>query len=184
MEACFFTALGGVHAIDACHYLLGQPTVKTISAQTFDKIGSRRNLKGVEHYIVSGDSSINNVEDLCIAMLRFEDGGVMEIETSYSHHIEEDHIRIECYGTKGSFVYDSEPNIKMYSEINNYLADITIKCPVDDDAETFAREIKNFIESLDDHSACLNPANDGVVITKMLSGIYESASRAREIVVD
>lgn len=117
-------------------------------------------------------------------MIRFEDGSVMQAETSYSHHVAEDIVQLEVYGSKGSFIYDYSPNIKMYSEINDYLADISIRCEADSDEESFAREVKNFVDSIDNRDACLSPGSDGVVITKLLNGIYESAALQREVVLD
>lgn len=94
-----------VHVVDICHYLMGKPNPTQITGVTFHDIGLRRNVKGIERYIASGDEA-SDVEDMCVALVRFDDGSVMEVETSYSQHIKEDIIKIECYGTKGGFIYD------------------------------------------------------------------------------
>lgn len=173
----------GVHVVDACHYILGKPAVQRVSAQTFDKIGPRYNVKAIDRYKPSGVSA-DDIEDMCVSLVYFQNGGVMEVETSYSHHIKEDTCKIEVYGTKGSFIYDYEPNIKVFSEIHNYLADISLVCPPEDDDESFAREIKNFVDSMDDPSLCVAPGADGAEVTRILEAIYKSAELKKEVIFE
>lgn len=173
----------GVHVVDICHYFMGQPKPKTVSGTVFKNIGIRKNIKAIDRYISSGVSK-DDVEDMCVAMIRFNNGSVMEIETSYSQHIKDDTIRIECYGTKGGFVYDYESELTIYTEANDYLADLKPRYGWDDEDEAFRREAEHFVNCMDDKSKCICPVEDGAAITKILNAIYESAEQGREIVVE
>ncbi len=174
----------GVHVVDICHYLMGKPIPSTITGVTFNNLGPRKNIKGIERYKASGGNNTSDVEDMCVAMIRFDDGSVMEVETSYSQHIKEDIIRIECYGTKGSFIYDYDPELKIYTEMDDYLVDMSAKYGWDTEEDAFNREMAHFVDCIDDISKCISPVEDGVATMKILRGIYESAQLGREVVID
>ena len=169
----------GVHIIDISHYLMGKPELVTVSGATFNKLGNRDNLKGVVRYSASDPASVCDVEDMAVAMLRFADGSVMSVETSYSQHISEDSFSIECFGTRGGFTY--EPELRIFSEMDNYLIDMQPRIAVDDDAASFRREIAHFIDCVAGQASCISPAADGVAIMQVLCAIYESAQLGREV---
>jgi predicted dehydrogenase len=171
----------GPHVVDIGHYLMGQPKPTAISGATFNYIGPRSNVKGVDRYIPQGKGNACDVEDMTVAMVRFSNGAIMEVETSYSQHIEKDRINIECYGTKGGFVY--EPELKIYTEMDDYLIDIKPWYGWDSDEAEFNREIAHFVDCFDDPSKCISPGKDGVEIMRILRGIYESAEQGREIIL-
>jgi predicted dehydrogenase len=169
----------GVHIIDIGHYLMGKPALATASGATFNKLGYRENLKGVSRYTASDAAGVSDVEDMAVAFLRFADGSVMEVETSYSQHIGEDTFTFECFGTKGGFSY--EPELKVYSEMENYLVDLKPKLAPEDDAASFRREIAHFADCAAGKASCVSPAADGVGIMRILCAIYESARLGKEI---
>ncbi len=113
-------------------------------------------------------------------MIRFDNGAVLSIEASFSLNIKKDEGKIELFGTKGGAKLD--PELELYSEINDYLADVTL------DAQTslsfdglFAGEIDHFVSCLTDGVTCISPAQDGIDIMTILDAIYESAASGHEV---
>ena len=173
----------GVHIIDFCRYMMGKPQAVTVSGATFDKLGDRSNLKYVRGYAAS-DKTLekSDVEDMASAFIRFSNGAVLEVETSFSHHIERidnEYVTIELYGTKGGISY--EPQLKIFSEMNDYLVNITPQIAQEDGEDYFRREIAHFIDCITGKAQCINPAEDGVEIMKILCAVYESARLGREV---
>lgn len=174
----------GVHVIDLVRYLMGNPKPVSVYGATFKKLDDRKNIKGKQFYKASSatDHDICDVEDLASAMIRFDNGAVLSIEASFSLNIKKDEGKIELFGTKGGAKLD--PELELYSEINDYLADVTL------DAQTslsfdglFAGEIDHFVSCLTDGVPCISPAQDGIDIMAILDAIYESAASGHEIIL-
>ena len=174
----------GVHVIDLIKYVLGNPKPVSVYGAAYQKLNSRKNIKEKECYKSSGagDDDICNVEDLAVAMIRFENGTVLNVETSFSLNIEKDSGEIELFGTKGGAKID--PELKIFTEINDYLADIKL------DAKTalnfeglFENEINHFVDVVKNNAKCMSPAEDGVEMMKILDAIYESARIGHEVII-
>ena len=174
----------GVHVIDLVRFLTGNPKPVSVYGATFKKLDDRKNIKGKQFYQSSGatDHDICDVEDLATAMIRFDNGAVLSIETSFSLNIKKDEGKIELFGTKGGAKLD--PELELYSEINDYLANVTL------DAETslsfdglFAKEINHFVSCITDGTPCLSPAQDGIEIMAILDAIYKSAATGHEVIL-
>ncbi len=174
----------GVHVIDLTRFLLGNPKPVSVYGATFQKLFDRKNLKGSQKYtsVSKSDDDICDVEDLATALIRFENGAVLSVEASFSLNLKQDTGRIELFGTKGGAKL--EPELEMYTEVNDYLADVTLK------AETalsfgglFQNEIDHFVSCVQDNLPCRAPAGDGVEIMKILEAIYESAQTGHEVVL-
>ena len=174
----------GVHVIDFVRYALGNPKPVSVYAATFKKLGDRRNLKTPKGY-VSADHKPDetcDVEDLATALIRFDNGAVLNVETSFSLNVSEDRGIIELYGDKGGAKID--PELKLYSEANDYMTDVTLK------AETalsfnglFQKEIDHFVDCVITGDECRSPAEDGIELMRILDAAYESAKSGHEVII-
>lgn len=171
-----------VHMIDLGWYLMGKPNPSAIYGVTFDKIGARNNIKEFPRYRPEDYSDFNDVEDHCIATLKFDNGAVMTVEVSYSQHIKGDVVSLDVKGTKaGARVM---PDMEIYSEECDYLTDTKIVYREDDImVNGFQREIKHFIDCINGKATLINTPEDGVAMMKMLCGIYESAKTGHEVIL-
>ncbi|MBE5807744.1 MAG: Gfo/Idh/MocA family oxidoreductase, partial [Clostridiales bacterium] len=70
----------GVHLIDLVRYLTGKPKAVSCYASTYNNMGSRTNIKGVERYASVDPSDFNDVEDLAVGMVKFDNGMSMSLE--------------------------------------------------------------------------------------------------------
>ncbi len=92
---------------------MGRPKVKSISGNTYSKLGNRKNIKGLSFYQAADyDPEKNNVEDMANAMIRFENGASMLVDVSFTLHAKEDEIAVKLYGAK------AEPNWSQSSPLS------------------------------------------------------------------
>jgi predicted dehydrogenase len=174
----------GVHVIDLVRYLVGNPKPISVYGATFYKLADRKNIRGKKFYqsASASEHDICDVEDLASAMIRFDNGAVLSVETSFSLNIKNDEGKIELFGTKGGAKLN--PELEIYNELHDYLSNITL------DAETalsfdglFENEINHFVSCLTDGTPCISTAEDGIDIMRILDAIYESAGTGHEVIL-
>ncbi|WP_442593832.1 Gfo/Idh/MocA family protein [Neobacillus sp. D3-1R] len=176
----------GVHIIDICWYLMGKPKVKSISGNTYRKLGNRSNVKNLSFYQAADyDATKNTVEDMANALIRFENGASLYVDVSFTLHTKEsEKISVHLFGEKGGA--EIEPQLSIVSEKHDTILNITPQ--VDnlsfDFVKGFQNEIDYFVECCQNGKEVLSPVEDGVEIMKILCGIYESASKGKEIYFD
>lgn len=173
----------GVHMIDLSWYLMGKPKAVSVSGAAFSNIGPRCNIKSIDRYIPADPSDYCDVEDLSLAFIKFENGSVISAEASFSQNIKDDKLTLDIYGTKAGAMF--EPNLELYSEMDDYLVDIKPVFSPDYDifSSNFKAETAHFIDCIANGAKCLNPVEDGVEIMKILSAVYESAGTGKEVIL-
>lgn len=172
----------GVHVIDLVRYLMGRPKASAVTGVTFNKLGARENIKDRGGYSASDKKvEVFDVEDLAVAMIKFDNDSVLMVETSFSLNTKSDSGNIELFGTNAGAKLD--PKLEFYSEYNDYLVDLT---PAHNTALSFQGlfegEIAHFIDCIANGTECKSPAEDGVELMKIIDGIYESARTGGEVV--
>lgn len=174
----------GVHVIDFVRFVMGNPRPVSVYGVTYQKLFDRKNIKTPKNYLSSGasDQDICDVEDLASALIRFDNGATLSVEASFSLNIKKPEGKIEFFGTKGGACLN--PELEIYTEINDYLADVTL------DAKTalsfdglFANEINHYISCIKGETQCISTADDGIVIMEILDAIYESARTGHEVIL-
>ncbi|GGG19505.1 Gfo/Idh/MocA family protein [Paenibacillus abyssi] len=172
----------GVHMIDICWYLMGKPKVKSVSGNTYNRLGNRANVKNLKFYRAADyDASLNSVEDLANALIRFENGASLMVDVSFTLHAKKDELSVKIYGERGGA--ELEPEFTLVSEKYDTILNVTPQ--VDHSSfvfqEAFQNEINHFVEAVLGRKLTLSPVEDGVEMMKILCAIYESASTGREI---
>lgn len=175
----------GVHVIDLACYLAGNPRVQSVYGATFNKLGTRSNLKTPKGY-VAADATKDDVcdcEDLASAMIRFENGFVMSLEMSYSLNIGKGDNSVQLFGTQGGIHLSSHEGVKLYSEMDGYLSNTTFEGKTSFEGGAYDREMANFVDTILGRAECRNPAEDGVEMMRILDAIYRSAETGHEEVI-
>lgn len=174
----------GVHMIDLCWYLMGKPKVKSVSGNTYRKLGNRADIQHLSFYKAADwDPATNTVEDLANALIRFDNGASLMVDVSFSLHIKEDERSVKLYGDKGGFEID--PSLLMVTEKHNTILNIVPQvdhASLDVDS-AFQNEINHFIDCVQTGQQPLSPVDDGVELMKILCGIYESAAKGVEVIL-
>ncbi|SDW65431.1 Gfo/Idh/MocA family protein [Paenibacillus sp. CF384] len=172
----------GVHIIDICWYLMGKPKVKSVSGNTYRKLGNRSHIKNLGFYKAADyDAEKNDVEDLANAIIRFENGASLMVDVSFALHAQKDELSVKLYGDQGGV--EVEPALVIMGEKHDTIVNMTpqVDHTTFDFNDAFGREIGHFINSCLGRTETLSPVQDGVEVTRMLCAIYESAAKGTEI---
>lgn len=172
----------GVHVIDICWYLMGCPKVKSVSGNTYRKLGNRSNIKNLSSYKSADyDPDKNDVEDMANALIRFENGASLVVDVSFTLHAKKDETSVKIYGEKGGA--EVEPELLIITEKHDTILNATPQ--VDHHyfnfTQGFQNEIDAFVDYCLDEAPTLSPVQHGVEMMKILRGIYESAEKGCEI---
>ena len=174
----------GVHVIDESRVLMGSPKPVSVFASTSNLLGSRPYLKTDVEWkpIGASDKDPFTVEDFATALIRFDNGAVMLLETSYSLN-GEPVTKSEIYGDKGGMYLGHK--LKLYTEMNGYLADVTpdTSCLKGGNSNGFVVEISHFVDCVANGTPCRASAEDGIWVMKILDAIYESAATGHEVII-
>ena len=172
----------GVHVIDLIRYVAGNPQPVSVYAMTSDRLGMMKDvLRGSDAYLSqSAMQSESDVEDFAAAMIRFDNGMVLSVETSFTLN-GEDSAEVSIYGDKGGMRI--EPEMELFTVRNGYCVNILPQPAAKFDfARSFAAELDYFVRAMD-HPEQDAFAQDGVVLMKILTAAYESARTGHEVVL-
>lgn len=172
----------GVHMIDISWYLMGKPRPVSVSGNTYSKLGNRSHIKNLSFYQAADyDPTVNDVEDLANALIRFDNGASLYIDVSYTLHAKEDELYVKLFGEKGGA--EIEPKLAMVTEKNNTILNITPQIDkLSFDFEgAFRNEINHFVDCCIEGKETIAPVADGVQIMRILNAVYESAKMGREV---
>lgn len=173
----------GVHMIDLVRYLSGKPRAVSVMASTFDHMGMRTEVRGITKYNSADYSEYNDVEDCATALIRFENGMTLFFETSWVQNIKEDSLYLELFGDKAGA--RMEPEFEIYESKYNYLRDTkpVLNAEGSGFEHNFIEEIKHFINCITSDAVCLNPAEDGLELMRIIDAIYQSAKTGHEVLL-
>jgi len=173
----------GVHIIDLVWFLMGKPKAVSAVGSTFNYIGSRSHIKGISWYKSADYSEYNDVEDSAVAMVKFDNGATVFVETSWTQNIKNDQLYLELYGSKAGATL--EPELQIMGEKDGYLVDWAPKMDASKSSVQvmFNREIAHFVDCILNGTPCLSPGADGLEIMKILDAIYKSAETGKEVAI-
>ncbi len=172
----------GVHVIDQTRMLMGRPKPVSVFAASSSRIGFRPHLINGVGWSPSPskfDNGVADVEDFGTALIRYDNGAVTLLETSYSLNGEANTSKA-LYGTKGGVVM-SGTGTKIYSEMHNRLVDITPSNSGIPAENPFEKELAHFVDCCLNGTECIATAEDGIWVMKILDAIYESARTEQEV---
>lgn len=175
----------GVHVIDLCWYLMGKPAPVSVSGNAYRKLGNRSNIENFSYYQAADfDPSLNTVEDMANALIRFENGASLMVDVSFSLHARKDSAQIAVFGERGGA--EIEPSLSIVTEQHNTILNIDpqLTTPGFDFVDSFKREINHFVDLCQGKGENLCPVDDGVAMIRLLNAIYRSAEEGREIRLD
>lgn len=172
----------GVHMIDLCWYLMGKPKPVTVTGNKYSKLGNRSHIENLSFYKASDyNASLNDVEDLTNALIRFENGASLYVDVSFTLHSRQDESVVKIYGDKGGA--EIEPKFVLIAEKHDTI--LNIEPQLDhtgfDFVKAFHNEINHFVECCLGREELLAPVSDGLEVMKILSAVYESAEQGKEI---
>jgi len=164
----------GVHLLEMAHYVIGSPMPTSALGSCYTYLGDKKS--DTMCIWPNWDYKTYSVEDLAIGMLKFKNGATMVIESSFAAHIEKDVFGVQIMGTKGGATSDPP---KIYTVHNGYMMNMEPAYMGDQDAFVF--KLKHFVDCVRGDAECLAPGEDGLMVQKMLDGIYKSSTAGKEV---
>src|SRR5690625_4164344 len=108
----------GVHVIDLTWYLMGKPRPVSVSGNTYNRLGNRSHIENLSFYQAADyDPTLNDVEDLTNALIRFENAASLYVDVSFTLQAKKDEAAVKLYGDKGGA--EVEPALAIVTEKNN-----------------------------------------------------------------
>ena len=164
----------GVHALEMTHFAMGSPKPVAASGSTFTYLGDRKS--DIASQWPNWDHKNYTVEDLAVGQIRFANGAVLSIEASFAAHIAKNEWNFTVMGEKAGANWDPPA---LYTDEGGYMTNSEPGWLPS--VDHFGAKMRNFVEHALYGEPTLAPAEHGLMVQKMLDGIYASAEKGGEV---
>ncbi len=167
----------GVHIMETAHYMIGSPRPITATGNTFTFMGNKPS--EVVSQWPNWDHKTYTVEDFAAGMIRFDSGALLTIEASFVTHIEKDVFNIQIFGEKGGANWETS---QIFTDHGGYMMNLSpgFLPKVDQ----FEYKMRHFVEVCRDGRKNECPGEHGLMVQKMLDGVYASAEAGKEVTIE
>ena len=165
----------GIHALDAVWFLMGTPRPLSVSAQVF---------RNFEHLV---DVPVFDVDDAAYGFIRFDNGAIVQLETSWAGNLTDDIPARQYFGQEliNSVLYGTKASVRLkpltlFEDQNGKLVTVPLEGKRDE-ASGFELQLRNFIAAVNGEAEPVNNADQAVALMEMIDGIYASSDLGREV---
>jgi predicted dehydrogenase len=167
----------GVHCLEMAHFMIGSPKPITATGNTWTFLGHTESK--IQSMWPNWDYKTYNVEDMAVGMIRFDNGVMLTIEASFVAHIEKDIWNCQIMGEKGGASWDP---LQIYKDHGNYMMNMTPGYTPKIDH--FEAKMRHFVEVCQGKRANESSGEQGLMVQKMLDGVYQSSESGREVNIE
>ena len=175
----------GVHVLDFALFLLGNPAVKSVSASTYDLLGTN-GFGGSPQSSKSGAGGDRkfDVEDLATVFMRLEDGGTLLLEASWAmHRADGDQFGATLYGTGGGaewYVDDYVPvgSLKLFGDRDGFATAQSFRA---DAGGAHPEVVADFVAAIRSGDWAAHDGSAAAQLARVVDAAYRSAREEREI---
>ena len=163
----------GIHMLDAAMYVLGFPTVKRVTAHSFQRLGNRKHTGQFGEW----DPTQFTVEDALFGTIEFCNGGVLRLDTSFALNIREQSImNVSFCGDKaGATLFPAH----IYNDEAGVLETLIHREEADD--QRHLRSMDAFVRHVLGEHVMIADAEQGLVIQQLVAALYESAETGESV---
>ncbi|WP_418771391.1 Gfo/Idh/MocA family oxidoreductase, partial [Neglectibacter timonensis] len=172
----------GVHYLDIVMYCCGDPAVRTVTGETFCKLG-----KNMEEYAYTDMwagppdyNGIYDVDDSVTGLIRTS-GPVITLNGAWAQNIGVAEQYIDFMGDKAGIRLQYGKDFTVYTAEHGALVEYK---PVFQMRDHFQNEIDAFIDCIKTGKKLPSHIDTVVITAQMMQAIYDSADQHREIVLD
>ena len=168
----------GVHILECAYCFLGSPKPVAASGNCWTYMGNKPSK--TRNAWANWDWKTYTVEDLAVGQIRFENGSILQIESSFIAHIKDNDVfNWTAMGTKGGCNWET---CEIYTDLNDLMVNAkpTFVGP-EDWQYMFKTKLQNWVDACRKGTKQGASGEDGLNVQKMLNGIYESAAAGHEI---
>ena len=169
----------GVHRLDLALWLMGYPKPVWVLGSAYNPIATAlAKEQGVEY----------DVEDLAVALIKFDNGATLELEASWAAHVKEhEWMETRLFGTRGGLVQRNknetyEFEAELYYDQFGRQYDLKLHPQHRRPAESNA--MYHFIESIVTDTPHIATGEEGLLVMEILDAIYASAERGAPVHID
>ena len=169
----------GVHFLDIVMYCTGDPTVSTVSSESFCRLG-----KDMKDYAFvnmwAGPpkyDGVYDVEDSITGVIR-TNGPVITFQGAWAQNIGENEMYIDFMGDKGGIRLQYGANFVKYGVQDGMLTKTEYQFP---STGMFQNEIDGFIRSVQTGEKLPSHIDVTIKTAKIMEGIYQSAKLHKEV---
>ncbi len=174
----------GPHLIDSLLHILGEPKVSAVSAVMHGELG-RAGYGGMDLARQMEGSGSFEVEDLCSALLRLEDGSSVALEITWaSHAVDDEDISFEILGVDAGlriFIprYATENTLTVFKDKDG--EHINLKPEVSSTGEGHLAVLNEFIEHVLSGEFTAHAGDYALHRTQIIDALYRSALAGKEV---
>lgn len=161
----------GVHLLDVTWHLMGHPEPVEVLGACYAEFGPRG--KGTP----PEDVADFDVEDFAAGMIRFADGSSILLDNAWAAHVADTQIAASVFGIEGA---GSVWPFQIVEERDGKSSDVT---PSKDDLPVES-QFAHFVRSIRDGTPNASPAEQGLVVLRMLEAIEQSARSGRSVRIE
>ena len=169
----------GVHFLDIVMYCTGDPTVSTVSSESFCRLG-----KDMKDYAFvnmwAGPpkyDGVYDVEDSITGVIR-TNGPVITFQGAWAQNIGENEMYIDFMGDKGGIRLQYGANFVKYGVQDGMLSKTEYQFPT---TNMFENEINGFVRSVQTGEKLPSHIDVTIKTARIMEGIYESAKQHKEV---
>ncbi len=168
----------GVHILDLTLHFMGYPKPLHASAGCWDYLGKDPKLT---NFWGNYDRSKFTVEDFATGFIRFENGAVIVLESSFMANMEGDPFQTQLFGTKaGAIVKASgEDPVRIFTELNGQFLNVTPP-HLPKVASAYTAEVVAFVDAIQNGKPSPVPGEQGQILNAIFDAMYKSAESGRE----
>ncbi len=168
----------GVHILDFTLFLMGYPKPISASGKTWDMLGKNPSL-----YNSWGDYDREKftVEDFAVGMIKFENGAVVSLESSFMANLDQDAHHTQLFGTKaGAKLNIHDPkSLEIYTEIDRQL--FTMKpANIPSVENPYYAEVAAFVDAIQNGKPSPVPGENGLILNAIFDALYKSSESGKE----
>ncbi len=170
----------GVHILECAYEFMGAPRPVAASGNTWTYIGDKPSK--VRNAWPNWDYKTYTVEDLAIGQIRFDNGAILQIESSFAAHIEKNDVfNFTAMGTKAGCSWETG---SIFTDEHDMMVNMTPTFLGSDDwVDMFTRKLQNWVDACRKGTPLGAPAEAGLAVQKMLDAIYRSAEAGKEVTI-
>lgn len=167
----------GVHILDLTLWLMGHPKPTYASGITYQKFGKRSDIVG---FMGQWDYKNFTVEDMAAALIRFENGATIVLESSFVANIKEELNNTTLLGTEGGAqAYPLTITQERHRSVFSYEPQMPHR-----NINTHYAEMKAFVECVRDKKEPLVTGEHGLMVAQIMDAIYKSSDEGREVPIE
>ncbi len=168
----------GVHILDLTLFFMGHPKPVAASGKTWNHLGTNPDIVNPWG---DYDRTKFTVEDFAVGMIKFDNGAVVVLESSFMANQDGDPFCTQLYGTKSGAIvkgWGDDP-VQIFTEQDKQIFNLKpINVPNVDSSHQ--DEVKAFVKAILNGDPSPVPVEHGMVLNAIFDAMYLSSESGRE----